>query len=90
MGDSRLQVGGAYLRALRNRPVHVLVRGNGVGDELVVHLVDGVQRQLDDEAVDRRVLVGRHDALQDLQDDRRQEVVRTASQTGWSLVRGGF
>lgn len=38
-------------------PIYIFLWGHSIGDFLGVYLVDGVQRQLDDEAVNRRVLI---------------------------------
>lgn len=53
-----------------DRPVHVFVWRDGVGDAFTVDLVNGVQRELDDQPVDVLVLVNGPDVLQDLQDGR--------------------
>lgn len=51
-------------------PVHILLWGHGVGHLLCVDLVNGVQGQLHDEAVDGRVLVHLCDAVKNLQTER--------------------
>lgn len=69
-------------------PIHVFLWRDGVGDEVGVDVVNGVQRQLDDQTVDGRVLVGTHDALQDLQHHRKQETVRAAASATAGCLRG--
>lgn len=51
-------------------PIYILLWGHGVGDLLCVDLVDRVQGQLHDEAVDRGVFVHLCDAVKNLQRDR--------------------
>lgn len=78
-------------------PVHVLLWRDGVGDELAVDGVGGVQRQLDNQAVDGRVLIDRHDAAQDLRETgnsqgvqtRRLDVIVTSSPTSSCVAELG-
>lgn len=47
-------------------PIYILLWGHGVGDLLRVDLMGGVQGQLDDKAVDGRVLIHLSDAVKNL------------------------
>lgn len=60
-------------------PVYIFLWRDGIGDKFAVNGVNGVQRQLDNEAVDRLVFINGQDALQDLQDNRTEEVSAAAS-----------
>lgn len=51
-------------------PVNIFFWSHGVGDLLCVDLVNRVQRQLDDEAMNGRVLVHLSDAVKNLQTDK--------------------
>ena len=53
----------------QNPPIYVLVGGDGVGDAAAVDGPEGVQRQLDDQAVDPHIIVDSLDVVEDLRED---------------------
>lgn len=54
-------------------PIYILLWGHSIGDLLCVYFVDGVQRQLHDEAVDRRVFIHLFYTVKNLNQDRQRQ-----------------
>lgn len=67
----------------KDLPIHIFLWSHGVGYLLCVNGVDWVQGQLNDEAMNCRILIDRHYATQHLQDPHNSQDINT-------LERGTF